>query len=125
MYKYGEHTADLEVFVEAESFEKLIEESVKAVSKAIASRVEGSGKRKIEVEGSEEEVLFEVLEEVVFLQSQGFYVKDVKVKRRGKKIVVELIGGKARAKDEIKAITWHEFWVRKNERWEAHFICDV
>ena len=119
MYKILPHTSDLEVLVEADSFEELIRESVLAITKAVVEKVESNDKRQFTVEGSYEEKLMKVLEEVVYLQStELFYVKDVLVKDNK----IELIGGKAEARDEIKAVTWHDFWVKGTK---AHFICDL
>ena len=114
------HTSDLEVLVEAKSFEELVKESVLAITEAVTEKVEGGDKRQFTVEGTHGERLMKVLEEVVYLQSaELFYVKDVKVTDNR----VELLGGKAKARDEIKAVTWHDFWVKPG--WSAHFICDL
>ena len=126
MYRFLEHVADLEVEVEAESFERLVEESIKAVTEAVAEDVDEEKERVIEVSGrDEEEILMNALEEVIFLQAMGFYVKKAEVRRKDGGIEIKLKGGKARVKDEIKAVTWHGFKVEKNGGWKAHFICDL
>ena len=121
MIRYGEHTSDLEVFVSAGSFDGLVSEAVRAITQAIASDIRVREKKRLRVEGDEESRLMKVLEEVVFLQSEGFFVKETEV--NGDEVV--LAGGPGKQKDEIKAVTWHEFWVKKGKKWEAHFICDL
>ena len=123
VYRLIPHTSDLEVLVEADSFEELVKESVVAVTEAVAGNVQGHEKRKFSVDGDHEEMLMKVLEEVVYLQSaEQFYVREARVRGNGR-LEVELIGGRANARDEIKAVTWHEFWVKPG--WKAHFICDL
>ncbi len=119
MYRYGDHTSDLEVFVEADSFEDLLKDAVKAVTDAVAEDVRAEKRKEVKLRGTPEEKLMNLLEEVIFLQGTGFYVKNVKIEP-GRAV---LEGGNARVRDEIKAVTWHEFWVKPG--WKAHFICDL
>jgi SHS2 domain-containing protein len=119
MRKVMPHSSDLEILVEAGSFEGLVRESVIALTEAVAGNVGGDETRELKVEGSHEEKLMRVLEEVVYLQSaELFYARDAKLV--GNKVV--LTGGKAKVRGEIKAVTWHEFWVKGTK---AHFICDL
>ncbi|MBR9689535.1 MAG: archease [Candidatus Altiarchaeota archaeon] len=125
MYKFLDHISDLEVIVEADSFEKIIEESVKAVTSAVAKNIELKDQREIRVVGDFPTMLMGVLEEVVYFQSgEEFYVAEVKVVKEGGGLTVLLRGGPAEVIDEIKAVTWHELWVKEGP-WTAHFICDL
>ena len=122
MYELEEHTADLEVRVRAGSFEELLRESVRAVTEFVSEGARCEREFRVRLKGSEEEKLMQLLEEVVYLQSaELFYVADLRLE--GDEAV--LCGSRARARDEIKAVTWHEFWLRRNGGWEAHFICDL
>ena len=122
MIRYGEHTADLEVFVSAASFEELLAEAARALTQAVADDIRVESERRLKLKGDEEDRLMQLLEELVFLQSEGFFVKEIETV--GGELVLR--GGPGRQKDEIKAVTWHEFWVRKNKKgFEAHFICDL
>lgn len=114
------HTSDLEILVETKSFEELVKESILAMTEVVADEVTGEEKRHLEAKGTPQERLMRILEETVYLQSaELFYVREVEM--HGDK--VELTGGRAKARGEIKAVTWHDFWVKPG--WKAHFICDL
>lgn len=137
-YKFLEHTAD--AFFEAfgESFEELLENSAEAmcsvvyaiekVEPKIAARVEASG-------GNKEELLHNFLEEVVVeMEMRGMVFREFKVKEfdEGKNLVIaELTGEKMNAekhglKTEVKAVTWHKFFVkREGSKWIARVLVDI
>lgn len=127
MFRILGHTSDLEVMVDAGSFEELIKDSIAAVTSTVTDDVRETERRHTKFGfKSEEQVLMDILEEIVFLQSQGYYAKDAEVFIKDGELGLELVGGKAEAKDEIKAVTWHEFWVKEEKgKWVAHFICDL
>lgn len=122
------HTADLEIVVEADTFEELVRGSIAAVTEEVTSGVDGENRISFSIRGdSEEELLMKALDEVVYRQdAENFYARGARVSREGKELRVEMTGGPADVKDEIKAVTWHEFRVRRTgDKWKAHFICDV
>jgi len=63
MYKILDHTSDLEILVEADTFEKMVEDSIMAVSQFVAENLKETEIKEIEVQGkSDEEMLMEALE---------------------------------------------------------------
>jgi SHS2 domain-containing protein len=128
VYEKLSHTADLELIVQADTFEELVEGSILAITEEVVTNMTGENRHSFEVSaGTEEELLMKVIDEVVYLQdAEDFYPREATVSRTDGSLRVELVGGEAEVRDEIKAVTWHEFRVRqKDEKWRAHFICDV
>ena len=123
MYEFLDHSSDLEVSVIANSFEELLKDSALAITHATSKSQKNERKITLNLSGGAEDKLMKLLEELIYLQStEDFYVVDLQLK--GDECIV--FGGSAQVIDEIKAVTWYEFWV-KNEGgfWSAHFICDL
>gem|GEM_PF-5761861 len=58
----------------------------------------------------------------MYLQSaENFYILKVEA-TFDETLKMILYGGKGEVINEIKAITWHDFWIKGNQ---AHFICDL
>jgi len=88
-------------------------------------------KKEIEVEGTDNEnLLHNFLEEILFLfESQGFILSKVKkLKIANNKLTGELVGdnGKYEIKNDIKAVTYHEMFVKKiNGKFVSQVVLDV
>ncbi len=134
MYRFLEDVAIADVAFEAEapSFEELLKECGKALMNAMVENLESVRREKVfsfDLEGeSEEEILHNFLEELVFLKDAYQMVfSDFKIE--GKKVYAfgERIDARRHSLlAEVKAVSWHLFKVeRKGKGWRAFVVLDV
>jgi len=138
-YRYLEHTSDIEFLAEGSTLEEVFESSAKAFYDSIVDidKVSPLEKRKISVGGVDlENLLYNFLEELLYLfDTEMFVGKEIKVdisKKEGEYSLNAEIKGeildlkKHEPKTEIKAVTYHEMYVKKvGDKYVAHVILDI
>lgn len=136
---YFEHTADIGFTLEADSFSELCKGAATVTFEAMGS-LKKIGKKigkKVVLQNKEyDKLLFEFIEELIFLKDSDYMLfSDFKVKieeeKTGITLRAEVKGEKINPKKhelkvDVKAITFHEFYVKqKGKRWEARIILDI
>jgi SHS2 domain-containing protein len=135
-YRFLEHTADALFEAFGESFEELLVNSAKAMCSVMyeLEKVEPKEKILVKAEGkNKEELLHNFLGAVLFeIQSNEMIFRNFKILALSDESAeIELQGEKIdrekhELKSEIKAITWHEFSVKKEgNKWAAKVLVDV
>lgn len=135
-YKQLEHTADRMFEVTAKTFEKLLLDAGTGLIKTLAKiiTVKPKIKKKIKISGnSEEELLFNFLEEIIFTKDSEAMVfrkiEDIKIKNNN--VSFTLIGDKIDKEkqelgNDVKAITMHKFQLEKTKSgYKTTFIIDI
>jgi len=133
---FDEHTADVKFHVKGDNLENVFEYAALALFEAMVdtSKVEPNEERIVEVEGKGRElteVLYDFLTElIVIFEVEGlvfsrFDVKfeDDRLKARcwGEKIDIE----KHDFRCEVKAVTFHELMIEKNNGYSATVVLDT
>ncbi|MCD6483188.1 MAG: archease [Candidatus Aenigmarchaeota archaeon] len=138
-YRYLEHTSDIEFLAEGSTLEEVFESSAKAFYDSIVDidKVSPLEKRKISVGGVDlENLLYNFLEELLYLFDTEMLVgREIKVdisKKEGEYSLNAEIRGeildlkKHEPKTEIKAVTYHEMYVKRvGDKYIAHVILDI
>lgn len=138
-YKYLEHTSDIEFLAEGSTLEEVFENSAKAFYDSIVDidKVSTLETKKISVEGIDlGNLLYNFLEELLYLfDTEMFVGKEIKVdiSKRGEKssLIAQIKGEildlkKHEPKTEIKAVTYHEMYIKKvGDKYIAHVILDI
>jgi|Deesub1362A_J573_1020465.scaffolds.fasta_scaffold00007_189 SHS2 domain-containing protein len=131
-----EHTADFGVKLWAEDEKTLFEKCVEIFENAMVDlkNVEPVIEREVEIYGeNKEELLLNLLRELLFIfDTEGFVFKVVNVEfKEERKLTLKGKGEnynpeKHRRKLNIKAITYHNFYLqKKNNGFETQIIFDV
>jgi len=137
-YRFLEHTADALFQAFGKDFRELLENSAEAMCSAMYNLEKVQGKERVEVKArgeSKEELLHNFLETVLFeVQAMGLIFSKFKVveldEERGS-LKAELLGekideGKHELKADIKAVTWHSFFVKKEgDKWVSQVLVDI
>ncbi len=137
-FEYLEHTADLKFVARGKTLEECFENSAYAVFSAILNldTVGTELKTHVKLEAKNlENLLHDFLSELLF----RFYTKKfipkkfkIKIKKQGglyllnSEILGETVKKKHKPELEVKAVTYHEFFVEKrNGFWIAQVVCDT
>ena len=131
-YKFLEHTADIEFQAFGKNLQEVFENAALALFNAMyKGKVAKKIKKKIKVQGkNNESLLYNFLEELLFLlDSENFFLADIKVKINGNSLSAEIYGDKAsnyKISLQVKAITYHDMVIeKKGEKWIAQVVVDV
>lgn len=130
-YKYLEQTADARIFVWAGDFKSLLEESVQGLVNLMidTNQIESMIEADIEIEGkNDEEILFNLLSEILYIiDCKNFILKEIrKIEMINDKVFLKLAGDNTNNyvfHGEVKAITYHDFFVKKDK--EGNYIAQV
>lgn len=139
-YKFLEETATADIAFEAygKDEEELLENAALAVcdTSADLSKIKGEKKKEVELDAKDfESLVYDFLEEIVFLKDAEYMIfnkVDVKIKKEnGYHLFAKLTGDtididKHDLKNDVKAVTMHQFKVEKTDKgWKAFVILDV
>jgi SHS2 domain-containing protein len=134
-FEFLEHTADIKFRAFGKTLEEVFENSALAMLNIIyKGKVKEEKKLKIKANGKDiESLLYNFLEEFLFLfDSENFLLSDVKnIKINEKNLTVEAEVSGDDAKNykisaHIKAITYHEMFVKKDKnKYAAQVVVDV
>ena len=131
-YRFLEHTADVEFQAFGKSLEEVFENAALALFNAMyKGKVEKKIKKKIKIDGgNKESLLYNFLEELLFLlDSENFFLSNIKVKIEDNKLTAELYGDNASNYEislQVKAITYHDMLIEsKDKKWMVQVVVDV
>jgi SHS2 domain-containing protein len=133
VYEWVDHTAELELRVEAPSPEAVFEEALTALGELLAERVDDRGDEPVrhEVTASAPDratLLAEWLSELVYLvETEGFVPQRVeRLDLREGELDATVHGRRARPPHLVKAVTYHRLEMREQDRsWLATVVLDV
>lgn len=132
MYRFKEHTGDLEVEAEARTLQSLLKELGRAMIEAQISQLENFTCKEEEktIEVCEEDLKFLIvsfLEEILYLEeAEGKQAKDIKeVRIDGNCVKARIILCNHPPSALIKAVTFHRLKVEKAETWKATVVFDI
>jgi len=136
-FEYLEHTADVKFRAYGKSLEEMLCNAALALFNSMidTTMVEARETWKVELFGEDlEHLAYDWLSELVFLfetEFAAFSTFDVKLYDNGQWSLLATIGGERidRSRhafdNEVKAVTWHEFEIRKNDLWCMQVVLDV
>jgi SHS2 domain-containing protein len=135
MYRWVDHTAELELQVEAASERAVFGEALSALGKLLAERTDDEGmpaeRARHEVSASAPDratLLAEWLSELVFLvESEGFVPEAVeRLELSDTGVEATVAGRRGSPPHLVKAVTYHrlDMW-EENQTWRARVILDV
>lgn len=136
-FEYLEHTADVKFRAYGRTPEEMLSNAATALFSSMTDLSKVSVKETWNVELSApdmEQLAYNWLSEIVFLfetESAVFSTFDVKLRKNGEWKLQAEIGGeridlRRHAFDnEVKAVTLHEFEVKKNDNWCLQAVLDV
>ena len=133
-----DHTADIGFNIKASSLNELFKASAIATFDSMVNlkQIKPKTKRIIKLKNKEvDKLLFDFLEELIFLKDSKYMLFskfNIKIKQvkdtynlqaeiKGEKINPK----KQNLKVDVKAITFHEFYVKKEGNWKARFVLDI
>ena len=132
MFRWVEHTGELELDVEAESEEGVLAEAASALAEILSDGTEGDGERLLQtvvVEAPDPAALLAAwLEELVFLsETEGFVPErlvELSLADCALSAVVE--GRRGEPRTLVKAVTFHRLRLaREGVRWYGRVVFDV
>ena len=128
MYRFVDHTAELEIELEADSAEGVLGDALRAFSE-LAGEGEGERiERSLVVEvGDLPALLAAWLEELVFLaETDGFVPEDADLSLAGLRLSALLRGRCGEPRPLVKAVTLHRLRFRpENGAWRGRVVLDV
>ena len=128
MYRFVDHTAELEIELEAASAEGVLEEALRAfVELAGAGEGEVVERRLVLTAADPAALLAAWLEELVFLaETEGFVPDSAELSLSGLELSALLRGRLGEPRPLIKAVTLHRLRFRsENGAWRGRVVLDV
>jgi SHS2 domain-containing protein len=130
VYRWGEHTGELALEIEAASEEEVFGDALAALAELV-DEDDGGEARTYDVELASRDraaLLADWLTELVFLaETQEFVPADVTaLELVGSRLRASVSGRRGRPRQVVKAVTYHGLsFTKVNERWRAHLVLDV
>ena len=129
MHRWVEHTAELELLIDAETEAGVFVEAAEALSQLLGARMEGEpARREVEVSAPDRPALLaEWLNELVFLSEQGFVPEGVVALELGEAGLRATVQGRAgEPRSLVKAVTYHRLQLElEGVRWHGRVVLDV
>ncbi|MFH1592989.1 MAG: archease [Candidatus Woesearchaeota archaeon] len=137
--KYLEHTADILFTINANTFSELCKGAATTTFESMANLKKVSPKitKKIKLKNKDyEKLLFDFIGELIYLKDAEYLLFSkfkIQIKKDKDSYVLnsEVLGEKINPKKhelkvDVKAITLHEFYVKKiKDQWKARIILDI
>jgi SHS2 domain-containing protein len=129
MHRWIEHTADLELELEAGSEEEVLTEGLRAVAGLLGEAEGPLLEREVVVEAADRATLLaDWLEELLFLaESEGLVPVDAhQLRIEGARLDAKVLARRGRPRPYVKAVTYHGLrFERDGEGWRARVVLDV
>jgi SHS2 domain-containing protein len=128
MYRFVDHTAELEVELEAESAEAVLEDALRALAEIVGPGGGPALEKTLVVEAADLPALLAAwLEELVFLaETEGFVAHEADVSLSGLAVHALLRGRRGAPRPLVKAVTMHRLsFGPSNGVWRARVVLDV
>jgi SHS2 domain-containing protein len=128
MYRFVDHTSELELELEAESAEEALEDALRAFAE-LAGPAEGEElERRIVVEASDlPALLARWLEELVFLaETEGLVPERADLALNGLELSAVVCGRRGEPRPLVKAVTLHRLRLKREDGgWRGRVVLDV
>ncbi|MEM2918652.1 MAG: archease [Candidatus Altiarchaeota archaeon] len=138
-FEFLEHTADLKFIAYGKTLDELFQNSAMAIFYAMLENIDLVSikiKKEIELKSESIEILLhDFLSELLFIfETSSLILKkfEVKISQNGEYYLKASVFGekfdrkKHRVSTEVKAITYHDLFVKKTEKgWMAQVVCDI
>ena len=129
MHRWVEHTAELELQIDAATEEDVFVEAAEALSELLGARAQGEpARREVEAAASDRPALLaDWLNELVFLSEQGFVPERVVALELGDARLRSTVEGRAGVpRSLVKAVTYHRLQLEpEGVRWRGRVVLDV
>jgi SHS2 domain-containing protein len=129
MYRFVDHTAELEVELEAESAEGVLRAALRAFAELAGHAAAGETiERSVVVEAGDLPALLAAwIEELVFLaETEGFVSEDADLSLSDLRLSALLRGRRGEPRPLVKAVTMHRLRFRpENGGWSGRVVLDV
>jgi SHS2 domain-containing protein len=128
VYEWADHTAEVELHIEADSEETVFRDAVHAYAELIGADCEARARRSIVVTAQDRATLLaHWLEELIYLGEDGFTATGVSELELGSnRVAAALDGCPTHARPLVKAVTYHRLeFGRQGGRWNARVVLDV
>jgi SHS2 domain-containing protein len=130
MYRWVEHTAEIELRIEAPTEEALLADALAAFEELVGGDEEGVPARHEIVLAARDPAarLVAWLEELVFLAETEDFVPEraAMLELRDRELRAEVEGRRGRPSHLVKAVTYHSLDVsRRDDGWHARVVLDV
>ncbi len=128
MYRFVEHTAELEVEFEADSAEGVLEEALRAFGELAGPAHGKPVEWPVDLEATDLPALLAVwLDELVFLaETEGLVPESADVSVSGMHVTGVVHGRRGRPRPLVKAVTLHRLrFGRRDGAWRGRVVLDV
>ena len=130
MYNWVEHTAELELAIQAPSKEQVFVEALHAFAELVGQDTGGSpAEHSVSASAADAPALLaEWLGELIFLAETQDFVPDetVALELDERKLTARIIGRVDRPSQLVKSVTYHDLELRREgEGWMARVVLDV
>jgi SHS2 domain-containing protein len=129
MYRFVEHTAELEVELEAGSAEGVLVEALRAFAELVAGATEGQvEERQVDLAAGDLPALLAAwLDELVFLaDSEQLVPEDAELSVSGTRVSGVVRARRGEPRPLVKAVTFHRLRLRsENGVWRGRVVLDV
>jgi SHS2 domain-containing protein len=128
MHEWREHTAEVELVVDAASEEAVFEEAAVALGELVGGGPGARETRTIAVTGGDRgALLVDWLEELIYLaDTAGFTARGARVRLDGEALTATVDGTLGPVDPLVKAATYHGLsFAHEDGRWRAHVVLDV
>ena len=126
-YKILEHTADLLIQAENESFERTLEDMAKGMFENMGKAEEKESFELSKSAPDKESLVVGILSDIIGeCEARTFTPARMKVlEYKENSVKVQVFGKKKIPENIIKAVTYHMLEVKKNEKWKIKVLFDI
>jgi SHS2 domain-containing protein len=128
MYRFVDHTSELEIEIEAESAEHALEEALRAFAELVGPAQGEELERRVVVEATDLSALLAAwLEELVFLaETEGLVPESADLALSGFELSGLVRGRRGEPRPLVKAVTLHRLRLRREDGvWRGRVVVDV
>src|SRR5687768_15846887 len=130
MYRWVDHTAEVELHIDAETREELFAEAMRALAELVSRDEEGErAEHDVAVEaGDDASLLVAWLEELVFLAETEDFVPELveRLELTDRRLSAHVSGRRGRPAHLVKAVTYHGLeFAQQGGLWRAKVVLDV
>ena len=133
MYAYADHTGDVKIIAEGETFKEALGETAKALIEVMNDHATKRAKPNVSVEGEKEgerneDLVVNFLNSIISRsESEGLIPSSVEIVEVGERsIKYKLWGEKGTPSNIVKAATYHQLSIKNEQgKWRIEVVLDV
>jgi SHS2 domain-containing protein len=128
VYRFVDHTAELEVELEADSAEGVLEDALRAFAELVGPGPGEGVERRVDIEAGDLPALLAAwLDELVFLaETEGLVPESADLSLTGLELSALVRGRRGEPRPLVKAVTLHRLRFRpENGVWQGRVVLDV